>query len=398
MLGGDAADLTDVPLPEHADEPPTVDPPSNRIKSPPCVPSGWEPDVLSAVTSLDPLETNRGHNIEDAPGRATQYPSALNQRLQDAPRFVAESFRHSGWHRDRVRVYKAMQDAAVPAARLNRFANCGDTYHVLRSTEDPSKHRLAAHACHDRFCKVCGGERSRLIARNTRDYLKGAPSRFITLTLRNDGRPLADLLKHLYASFTALRKTKLWKTTQTGGVAFLEVKRSPKTGLWHPHLHVLSQGKYIDQPKLSTAWKAVTGDSHIVDIRLVRDEASAVTYVTKYASKPMDGTVTDEPAHLIEALHALKGVHTVLTFGKWRGMPLHAKPEEGKWERVCTLSELAVKAVNGDAEALALLKQLTGDHAPHWLTAARIRDGCPSSVDDVDLEGLSFVDLDSIPF
>jgi hypothetical protein len=316
----------------------------------------------------------------------------------NAPTYVSTCFRHSGWHRERSKVYDALQRTEAPVARRIAFARCGSTYHVLRSKEDPTEHRLAAKACHDRFCKVCGGERSRLIARNVREFLKGQACRFITLTLRNDGQSLQTQLDRLYKGFQALRKSTCWKATQRGGVAFLEVKRSSKSGLWHPHLHVIAQGKYLDQAKLSTTWKVITGDSHIVDIRPVKDVESAVAYVAKYASKPMDPSSIDTNEHLDECMRAMKGRRTITTFGKWRGLRVTSKPDKDKWENTGTLDEYADRAVNGDTAAEQIVRSLTGDWAERWLTASRRRAGHRPRPDDADLNALSFVDLDPIPF
>jgi hypothetical protein len=39
-------------------------------------------------------------------------------------------------------------------------------------------------------------------------------------------------------------------------------------GMWHPHLHVIAEGRFLDKHALSAAWHHATGDSFVVDIRI----------------------------------------------------------------------------------------------------------------------------------
>lgn len=355
-------------------------------------------DVDPPLTSVHTLESNGGLVVEQARKPLIDPLTGHVNEEYEAPAYVSTCFRHSGWHRERHRVYDALNRTQRSVSRRLAFARCGSTYHVLRSKTDPTQHRLAAKACHDRFCKVCGGERSRLIAVNVKAFLKGHPCRFVTLTLRNNGQSLQVQLDRLYKGFQALRKSIVWKKTQRGGVAFLEVKRSSKTGLWHPHMHVLTQGSFIPQAKLSQTWLAITGDSHVVDVRCVKDEAHAVAYVAKYASKPMDPSTLDNDEHLDETVLALEGRRLVTTFGKWRGLKVTSKPDKDAWEIAGTLDEFADRAVAGDATAERIVRSLTGEWADRWLTASRRRTGARPRADDVDLHQLSFADMDAIPF
>jgi hypothetical protein len=202
-------------------------------------------------------------------------------------------------------------------------------------------------------------------------YLSKAPTRFITLTLRSDHEPLAKLLNHLYDSFKALRKLPLWRKSQTGGVAFLEIKWNTKTNRWHPHFHVLTQGRYIDQAKLSTAWRTVTGDSWVCDVRAVKEESHALHYCTKYASKPFDRELLHNEDRLDEAIKALQGRRMILTFGKWKGLRVTAKPDHDAWQHVGTVAELARKTIDGDALAADILTKVLGDRAEPFLQHAR---------------------------
>lgn len=311
---------------------------------------------LSLFTLLDPPETNL-QSASPLPGTGVHPASGdLFDPLHGTE--LSIGFRHSGWKGDRRRVYNALRRTGQPVNRRFDFANCGRYAYVYQSVDEPDVYTIRGSTCHDRFCLPCGKERSRIIAHNVLDKLEHEQGRFLTLTLKSSTEPLADLLTKLTTNFAALRRTNLWKNKVTGGVAFLEVKWVEKTQRWHPHLHCLLQGRYIPRNNLSKTWHKVTGTSYIVDIRLASDNAYVTHYITKYASKPLDHSVTMQPDRLDELIVALKGKRLCMTFGTWRGYKLTEPPETGKWTSLGLLSAIIERAREGstaDAEVLAAL-------------------------------------------
>jgi hypothetical protein len=291
------------------------------------------------------------------PVEALSAPADSDPPRQDLP---TVNFRHSGWQATRNRVWSALQDANVSDSRLNNFQLCGFNAWVYESVEEPGRYRIACDRCHDRFCLPCGQERSRTIAANVLDRLGNAPARFLTLTLAARDEPLADTVTRLYKCFARLRTRKLWQQSVTGGVAFLEVKRSRDARHWHVHLHALLQGKYLHNQALSAAWHQITGDSYVVDIRLVTSHDNATRYVAKYASKPLDPTTTRDPAALTEAIVALTGRRLCLTFGTWRGLSLTDPPDPEDWTPIGPLVNILERAAAGDDDARSILATLKG--------------------------------------
>lgn len=232
---------------------------------------------------------------------------------------------------------------------------------VLRSRTNHERYKIASDRCHDRFCQPCANLRSRTIAANVRFALSGKPARFLTLTLADDNDAVEDTIRKLVSCFARLRARKLWKGTQEGGCSFVEIKRSSNADRWNVHLHVITEGKYMPHAELSKAWKAITGTSHIVDIRAVKNVDHAARYVTKYASKPMDPSVTRHAVHLQAAIKALTGRRLCTTFGTWRTMPLTAEPTEEAWEIVAPLAEILERAARGDGFSAAIITLLQGD-------------------------------------
>lgn len=304
-------------------------------------------DHTGRWTSLEPPETESQHAIEARWG--------TEQRAQT----LSTQFRHSGWVRERRLVFEALHRTRQANSRLREFATCGSHAYVLRSLDDPGIHRVAGSSCHDRFCLPCAKERSHAIAANCIERIEGRVVRFLTLTVRSETETLAELLDKLYTGLQRLRRRRFWSRKVDGGVAFLEIKWNADKQRWHPHFHLLIEGRYIPQQRLKELWLEVTGDSHIVDIRLVRDLSSAAQYVTKYASKPFNNTFVNRPERLDEAIETLKGRKLCITFGTWRGVTLARPISDGAWETLGSLDNMIRRAAHGDDECRAILADLT---------------------------------------
>lgn len=321
---------------------------------------------------LDPPEANRNWSLSEPPlvDRPAEEHSEVNWDEQDN---LAQIFRHSGWHDDRVRVYDALKATMQPVSRIINFASCGFGSYVLKSQDEPPRYRVAGSKCHDRFCIPCASERSRTITANVLDRLGKDPVRMMTLTIGGVGQPLQERLDHLDQSFAKLRRTSFWRKYVTGGVAFLEIKWSAATDRWHPHLHCLVEGKYIPKRELSIEWQLATGDSSIVRLGLVRNHHRALHEVTKYASKPLSATFVRIPERLQEAIRVLYGRRLCTTFGRWRGVALTPHPSEDAWENLGSLHDMVNAAASGDLEAINVLANLNESAAATAICVARER-------------------------
>lgn len=279
--------------------------------------------------------------------------------VDDTDRDLNRSFRHSGWSDERDCIARALQASGFPEARLNRFHSCGSTAFVLTSGGENPRYRIASNRCHDRFCVPCANEKRRVIAANLVKNLPDAPLRLLTFTQKATDESLSNRLDRLYADFRKIRARLHRRLMLTGGIAFLEITRNEVTGQWHPHLHCICQGKYIPQQWLRDQWLEVTGDSYIVDIRLIRGREQAASYVLKYASKTISPKVWRHHEALCEAIRCLSGKRTFNTFGDWTGFALSRVPESGEvWEFLDTLSNLIRRYKAGDSEAGAILSSL----------------------------------------
>jgi hypothetical protein len=268
----------------------------------------------------------------------------------------------------RRRVMASMIRTEQSVGRRTDFWNCCQRHHVFRS---PSGDDIAVvpETCHDRFCLPCGQRRSRQIAEATAALMKEAKDKlmFITLTVR--GKPadsLSSMLDRLRNGWKELRRLKGWSSSVRGGVVMLEVKHSKTSGgHWHPHYHIIAEGSWIDPKWLADAWRVITRDSDQVDVQRIKEEKAALSYVSKYASKPVDPSFVMRPNLLDEAMKTLRGVRLAACFGTWHGTPLSRKVEADDgtevitaWVYEGTRDDLAFRAERGDAQAKQLLQHV----------------------------------------
>jgi hypothetical protein len=293
----------------------------------------------------------RAKNREAPPTPADEHENELDSD--------SEWFRHHYWKEKRAKVRQALADADTSLSGMFRFDNCGAGCQI-EWNKDENRYRIVGSFCHNRHCEPCMKAKSALITNNLRAHLKNGENkqhRFITLTKLHNDAPLKQQIKQLYAQYKKLRATPEWKKTQKGGAATLEIKWIPATRKWHPHLHIITEGYSLSTYTLSALWKQITGDSFIVDIRLISADKDVAYYVGKYVTKGTNDAVWQEPAVAAEWVKAVKGVRMCATFGTWRGYRLLQRPKEetGKWTWIASLASICRRARLGDQWAIRLL-------------------------------------------
>jgi hypothetical protein len=272
-----------------------------------------------------------------------------------------EWFRHYNWREKRAKVLQALAAAGTGSTGIANFVNCGAECVIEYNTED-KRYRLRGSYCHNRHCEPCQKAKATLLRVNLKDRLENHTKlhcRFITLTLRHDlSTPLLEQIKKLYSCYKRLRQTPLWKRSQKGGAAMLEVKWSAKSG-WHPHLHIVSEGDYMNVKSLSAVWYEITAGSYIVDIRSLDTSKDVAFYVAKYVTKGTNNEVWECQDAAVEWVIATKGVRSCATFGSWRGFKLLAKPaSKGEWKAIASLRVVAAAARNAQEWAILMLLNL----------------------------------------
>lgn len=304
---------------------------------------------LPGVTQLDPVETK---------SHATG-PTHLQGDETDPDAAVA--FRHGCWQSDRGRVAAALRRVSDSDSRLARFDGCGRYAWACVDRSDPDRWCISANLCHDRFCKPCATARARQISGALADRARGRRVLFITLTLKSVFRPLHGQVDRLYRCFAHLRRLALWKASIVGGAAILEVTYNHARGQWHPHLHILAEGSYLPVSELRSLWLKITGNSHVVDVRLAQTTDHLAAYIAKYLGKAVPSNIIRSPLELDEFILAMKGRRAALTFGTWRGTPLTLDTDVTDWLPKFPLVEVIEDARNGLPYATRILALLRGE-------------------------------------
>lgn len=248
--------------------------------------------------------------------------------------------RHTTWSPRRKAIYDALLQTDAGPNRIGAFKTCGAGFWVLRKRDDHRSIKIVHDYCHDRFCESCGWLRQSTIRANLQDKLSDHPHRFLTLTLKSEHEPLTVLLDKLLKCFKRLRATAFWREKVKGGAAFIEVTANAESGSWHPHLHAIIDGKWLEQSVLRELWRTITGDSYVLDIRLIRSRIEVTNYITKYATKPLPNRIVKDEPLLCEAVEALKGRKLCYTFGTWSRWSLLKPPPDDEWETLCHANEL----------------------------------------------------------
>lgn len=149
----------------------------------------------------------------------------------------------------------------------------------------------------------------------------------VTLTVKN-GPDLAERFAHLVQSVRAYHKRRHLNRGHQVCKATSAVWSHEFTNNgngWHPHTHAVWLCHDAPDPfKLSAEWKALTGDSYIVDVRRLddADPVAAFCEVFKYALK--FSTLADSDR--LHAFRTLKGKRLQDSFGDLRG--LNIEPED----------------------------------------------------------------------
>lgn len=152
----------------------------------------------------------------------------------------------------------------------------------------------------------------------------------VTLTVANTG-DLAERVAHLRRAYELLeqrrRDVKRGKVAASagwdqalGGVGAIEVKRGARSGLWHPHMHLIVASEAgIDESVLRDQWLDKTTDSHIVNVTDIDSQdpetlGGAIAEISKYALK----IASLQHGDRWHAFNVLRGQRLAWSFGLWR--------------------------------------------------------------------------------
>jgi hypothetical protein len=186
------------------------------------------------------------------------------------------------------------------------------------------------------FCASRRGVKNAVAYKEKVDYLAQESQDpldlvFITFTIKN-GPDLLERFEHLRNSIQTILKrrnnqrlanrvkytTEMYKLT--GGVFAYEFKRGANLDQWHPHVHMLAhlpKDRKIDVRTLKDEWKAITGDSSVINIEYVNNDnpyLEIFAYALKFSEM--------EHADRWFAAQRLRAQRLISSFGSFRGVDL----------------------------------------------------------------------------
>lgn len=166
--------------------------------------------------------------------------------------------------------------------------------------------------CGDRTCPDCRSRDYFRLLGSYRAFLASKSRlRLITLTMRGRlGFLPKNRVVRLRRAFKKLLKKSYYRSRLVGGLYSIEAKK--KLNGWNIHMHILAEGSFIEQKKLSRDWLQITGDSFIVDIRDAYSGLGGLKYILKYLTKSPDTLGCND-----EYNQAFKGARLVSGFGTW---------------------------------------------------------------------------------
>lgn len=298
-------------------------------------------------------------------------PSETNSQILEVDG-VTQRRHHWKWLRQRGAIVSALaeHEPGPYPKRTNRLSRCCRRSEVR--VRSGSELLVIPLRCRDRLCPRCSeirsgeqGDRAEVVV-----GAMDAP-RFITLTAPSWAGDLREQLALLRKAFTRLRRDRRWREHVWGGVYTVQVTRSGKTGLWHPHLHCVVDGVYWEQRSICAAWSDAlaycgwpvdrrAGSGVVVDIRAAHGRRSIARYIARYVASPAE--VADWPsASIWEYAEATRGQRMLVTFGTSHGVRCSDVGETGSGdfgEFVCDVEDLLRMGRDGDGLLKACVRTL----------------------------------------
>ncbi|KKM85975.1 hypothetical protein LCGC14_1283650 [marine sediment metagenome] len=199
-----------------------------------------------------------------------------------------------------------------------------------------NKLRVMSSRCKLRWCPICRDVSRMIVTSAVEGWLrKQKYPKMITLTLLHSDDPLQLQIKRIYDCFRKLRRRAYFQRLVTGGVWFFQLKYNAGTEQWHPHVHCLVAGKFLPHARLKALWHKITGDSHVVDIRPVKDHEACSNEVARYATSPADITAVSLERS-IEIFYATRHRRICGSWGSAKSLALRPTPLEdtNEWSKV----------------------------------------------------------------
>lgn len=297
-----------------------------------------------------------GDNLPGLPQcEKPELPDALHPLLDgietNAHRTLSPSFHRALLLRDRLLSNIGGTFNEAKPGTLLAIASCSSQILVL---QNEAGFKLSPALCRQRLCPICTVAKSyKLRARLESTIKRMKKPKLMTLTLRAGIGDLKSQAKRITKAFSRLRRQHWFQKLVDSGVWVLEYTYRPNDGSFHVHLHCVIDAHYLPVKALSDSWKAVTGDSFIVDIRSANSKTAG--YLAKYIAK---NALIDLPSY--ELLKYSESIHGLRMFGAWGGIKIQDDQAilSEAYNVLGTLEFFVDQAHKGDLFSLQLLHDL----------------------------------------
>ena len=165
----------------------------------------------------------------------------------------------------------------------------------------------------DRTCPACMKQQyARLYNRYKAPILEAKDHLYmLTLTwkpVKKQDPKIVRSMRHSLVKFLHRKPYRSWK----GVLGVIECKKTDY-GAFYYHLHLLYQGFYVPQEKISNDWRGVSGFP-VVWVSKVRSPYRALKYVLKYVLKGFSFIDTRDRLDFKESM---RGVHYISSYGSF---------------------------------------------------------------------------------
>jgi len=217
-----------------------------------------------------------------------------------------------------LRLMSKMCGLNSPLARgYQRTCSCG-------SVVEQKDGKLTSQYCGNRWCSVCNRIRSAQYISKYEPILKTwTDTQFVTLTVVNvEATNLLDTLTEMNKNFRRVLDLMRKRKIKIRGVRKVEITYNEEAKTYHPHFHVIVEGKaeaemlHDEWLRLNPTAKGIAQSVKGVDADDVNVYKEIFKYITKLFSKDKDGKYKEvNPTALDIIFRVMKGRRTLQPFG-----------------------------------------------------------------------------------
>ena len=214
----------------------------------------------------------------------------------------------------------ALVDSATTSGDNTMVESYWNSYHCASRLEQNGQ-KLTGKYCNNRWCLVCSRIRTAKLINKYKPYFKTLQEpQFVTLTAPTiTALELSERLYQMGKQFKQIKDNLRKMGTPLIGVRKLEVEFNPNTNKYHPHYHIIIEGKY-EAECLVNLWLKKNPNAKLEAQNIQDADANSLTelfkYTTKLCSKDRRTMNADALNIIFRELRGMKTFQSIGDFGK----------------------------------------------------------------------------------